>query len=76
MFDDLERSLPPLVREEFTGLRTYLEDLEDAALDADDMSLFQAYDDRLYQLEDDGDVIWRHMAQYVEQRPDQFFTPE
>ena len=73
VFEDLERSLPPVVREEFTGLRAYL---EDAALDADDRSPFQAYEDRLRKLEDGGDVIWRHMARYVEQRPDQFFTPE
>ena len=76
VFEELARSLPPLVRDEFVGLRTYLEDLEDAALDADDRSPFWDYEDRLFQLEDDGDVIWQHMARYVEQRPDQFFTPE
>lgn len=75
VFAQIEQSLPLHVRENAADLRPYLEGLETEAWDAgDDATYLEAYADRIYQLEDSGDVVWQHMARYVEHHPDQFFT--
>ena len=76
VFARVEQSLPPGIRDISSELRSHLEDREAEAWDAsEDDSLLQPFEDQIYRLEDDGDLLWQHIARYVEQHPDQFFTP-
>lgn len=75
VFARIAEALPLDVSESWTVLRSHLEAIEAAEGDAgDEDTLLGAYENRIYQLEDEGDVVWQHMADYVEHHPDQFFT--
>lgn len=75
VFAQVAEALPLNVSESWTVLRSHLEAIEAAAGDAgDEDTLLGAYENRIYQLEEEGDVVWQHMANYVEHHPDQFFT--
>jgi hypothetical protein len=75
VFAQVEQSLPPGIRDNSTALRSHLEDRESAALDSgDEDTILRAYEDQIYKLEDEGNLIWHHMVRYVEHHPDQFLT--
>ncbi|HTO00418.1 MAG TPA: hypothetical protein VL068_07060 [Microthrixaceae bacterium] len=65
------------VRENASELCSYLSDTEIAAWDADEEDmLLRVVEDRIYELEDDGDSVWQYLARYVEDHPDKFFAPD